>query len=92
MDVRRVFLITWALCSILFVAFVAVRFSEDLKREFEQASVQQQWNFERSKERAAPLRSLFNLSVLAVVVPLAFLGIGMALIRASGVATRSNSN
>lgn len=89
MNIRRVFLMWWTLFSILFVAFVAVRYSNDLKREFEQASAQQQWIFERTKEKAAPLRFLWNLSVLAVGVPLASLGLGLALIWAAGGSTRS---
>ena len=89
MNIRRIFLIWWAVLSILFVTFVVVRHSNDLKREFEQASAQQQWIFERTKEKAVPLRSLWKLSALAVGVPLGFLGLGLALIWAAGGSTRS---
>ena len=88
MNIWRVFLIWWAVFSILFVAFVVVRHSDDLKREFEQASAQQQWIFERTKEKAVPLQSLWKLSALAVGVPLGFLGLGLALIWAAGGSTR----
>jgi hypothetical protein len=89
MNIRRVFVMWWAFLSILFIAFVAVRYTNDLKNEFERASVQQQWIFERTKEKAAPLRSLWNLSALAVGVPLGFLGLGLALIWAAGGSARS---
>ena len=92
MNIRRVFLMWWTVFSILFVAFVVVRYSNVLKRDFERASAQQQWIFERTKEKAAPLRSLWNLSALAVGVPLTSLGLGLALIWAAGGSTRSKSN
>jgi hypothetical protein len=88
MKARRIFLKWWVFCSILFVAFVVVRYTDDLKREFEQASAQQQFIFERTKEKAAPVRPLLNLSVLAVGPPLGFLVLGLALIWASGVTAR----
>jgi hypothetical protein len=89
MKVRRTFMMWWTLLSILFVAFIAVRHASDLKREFEQASAQQQFIFERTKEKAAPVRSLLGLTVIALGPPLGFLGIGLALIWASGVTARS---
>jgi hypothetical protein len=92
MNIRRVFLMWWAFLSILFIAFVAVRYTNDLKSEFERASVQQQWIFERTKEKVAPMHSLWNLSALAVGVPLGFLGLGLALIWAAGGSTRSKPN
>lgn len=92
MNIRRVFVMWWAFFSILFIAFVAVRYTNDLKSEFERASAQQQWIFERTKEKAAPMHSLWNLSALAVGVPLGFLGLGLALIWAAGGSTRSKPN
>jgi hypothetical protein len=92
MKVRRVFLMWWVAFSILFIAFVAVRHSNGLRDEFDRASAQQQWVFERTKEKAAPLRSLFDLSALAIGVPLVLLAIGLALIWASGVTTRPEPN
>jgi hypothetical protein len=92
MRIWRIFLMWWAFFSILFIAFIAVRHANDLKREFEQVSAQQQFIFERTKEKAAPVRSLLNLSVLAAGVPLGFLALGVALIWASGVAARPESN
>jgi hypothetical protein len=92
MNVRRNFVMWWAFLSILFVAFVAGRHTSELKREFEQASAQQQFIFERTKEKAAPVRSLFGLTAIAVGYPLGFLGIGLALIWASGVTTRSEQH
>lgn len=92
MRIWRTFLLWWALCSILFIAFVAVRYTNDLKREFEQASAQQQFIFERTKEKAAPVRPLLNLSVLAVGPPLGFLVLGLALIWAAGVTARSEQH
>jgi hypothetical protein len=89
MKVRRTFMMWWTLLSILFVAFIAVRHANDLKREFEQVSAQQQFIFERTKEKAAPVRSLFGLTAIAVGFPLGFLAIGLALIWASGVTARS---
>lgn len=89
MKARRIFLGCWVFCTILFIAFVAVRNTNDLKREFEQASAQQQFIFERTKEKAAPMRPLLNLSVLAVGPPLGLLVLGLALIWASGVTARS---
>jgi hypothetical protein len=88
MNIRRIFVMWWAFFSILFIAYIVVQHSSALKSEFEQASVQQQWIFERTKEKAAPLRSLWNLSALAVGVPLGFLGLGLALIWAAGGSTR----
>jgi hypothetical protein len=88
MKVRRTFMMWWTLLSILFVAFIAVRHASDLKREFEQASAQQQFIFERTKEKAAPVRSLLDLTVIALGPPLGFLGIGLALIWASGATAR----
>src|SRR5260221_1544846 len=41
MKVRRTFIMWWTILSILFVAFIAVRHENDLKRQFEQASTQQ---------------------------------------------------
>jgi hypothetical protein len=92
MNVRRVFVIWWAFFSILFMAFVVVRSSNDLKSEFEQASAQQQWIFERTKEKAAPMRSLWKLSAMAVGPPLGFLAVGLALIWAAGLSARPESN
>ena len=89
MNIRRVFLIWWTVLSILFIAFIVVRHSNDLKIEFEQASSQQLWIFERTKEKAAPLRSLWNLSAWAVGVPLVVLGLGLAMIWAASGSTRS---
>jgi len=89
MKARRIFLRWWTFFSILFIAFVAVRYTNDLKREFEQASVQQQFIFERTKEKAAPVWPLLNLSALAVGPPLGFLLLGLALIWASGATARS---
>ena len=82
----------WVFFSILFMAFVVVRSSNDLKSEFDQASAKQQWIFERTKEKAAPVRSLWNLSAVGVGVPLGFLAIGLALIWAAGLSRRSESN
>jgi hypothetical protein len=92
MRVLRVFLMWWAAFSILFIAFVVVRYSNGLRDEFERASAQQQWVFERTKAKAAPLESLFELSALAVGVPLPFLLIGLGLIWASGATTRPESD
>jgi hypothetical protein len=89
MSVKRVFVMWWAVFSILFIAFVAVRHSNGLRDEFERASAQQQWVFERTKEKAAPLRSLFELSAVATGVPLGLLAIGLALIWAAGLSMRS---
>jgi hypothetical protein len=89
MSVKRVFVMWWAAFSILFIAFVVVRHSNGLREEFERASAQQQWVFERTKQKAAPLRSLFQLSAVATGVPLGFLAIGLALIWAAGLTMRS---
>jgi hypothetical protein len=92
MNIKRVFVMWWVAFSILFIAFVAVLHSNGLREEFERASAQQQWVFERTKEKAAPMRSLFRLSAVATGVPLGLLAIGLALIWASGVTTRQGPN
>ena len=88
----RAFIRWWVLFSILFISLIAWKFSDDLRREFDQASAQQQWNLERIKESAAPIRFWFKLTAWAVGIPLTSLGIGLFLIWASSLSARSLSD
>ena len=89
---RRVLFGLWILFSVLFIAFIAVRNSDKLKRDFEQASIQQHVELERTKEKAAPLAQLLRLTALAVGVPLGILGLGAILIWAARRSASQNTN
>ena len=84
---QRILIALWIVFSTAFVGFVATKNSDKIKRAFEQASLQQRVALERTKEKAAPIEQVFNLTAVALGIPLGLLGVGMFLIRVARRAT-----
>jgi len=81
MNRRRTLIGGWLVLSALFIALILVRNVGSMRQDFERASVDLQ--FERTKEKVAPVNRLLFLTAVSVGAPLSVLIFGMALASAA---------